>query len=356
MSTFNKATVLVVGGAGFIGTNLVELLLKEDVKEIWIIDNLLSSEKDSISTDPRVKFIEGSIADDEILSQVQDNFDYVFHLATFHGNQSSIFDPLADHQNNVLTTLKLFNHLRDFVNLKKVVYSSAGCSVADKTFNAPDPACEDAPIRIDHDSPYSISKIIGEFYSVYFHKQHGLPTVRARFQNVYGPWEILGAGKWRGTPATVWRNVVPVFIYKALKRQPLPVENKGITTRDFVFVEDICHGLMACAEKGSEGDVYNIATGTEIRIIDLANKINALTGNKTPIDLKPKRPWDNSGRRFGSTIKAEKELGFKAVVEIDDGLRITIDWTKDNLKLIDANIEKHKEKMKEYYKLSGISL
>jgi nucleoside-diphosphate-sugar epimerase len=74
------------------------------------------------------------------------------------------------------------------------------------------------------DSPYSISKIVGEFYMVYYHDQHNLPTVRARFQNVYGPGEILGAGKWRGTPATVWRNVTPTFIYKALKGEPLPLK------------------------------------------------------------------------------------------------------------------------------------
>ena len=317
---------------------------------------MLSSEKSSIPTDPRVRFIEGSIADDEILSHIEDNFDYVFHLATFHGNQSSIFDPLADHQNNTLTTLKLFNHLKDFNSLKKVVYSSAGCSVADKTFDTPRATSEDAPIRIDHDSPYSISKIIGEFYSVYFHKQHGLPVVRARFQNVYGPWEILGAGKWRGTPATVWRNVVAVFVYKACKGQSLPVENEGIASRDFIFVEDVCRGLTACAEKGKEGDVYNIATGSESTIIGLTNKINTLTGNKAPIELKPKRAWDNAGRRFGSTEKAEKELGFKAMVEIDEGLGITIGWTKNNLELIDAAIEKHKDKMEEYYKSSGTSL
>ena len=356
MAVFSKANVLVVGGAGFVGTNLVRLLLKGDVKEIFVIDNLLSSERTSIPHDHRVRFIEGSIADDKILTHVEDKFDYVFHLATFHGNQSSIFDPIADHQNNTLTTLKLFNHLKNFHTLKKVVYSSAGCSVAAKTFDAPDATSEDAPICIDHDSPYSISKVIGEFYSVYFHKQHGLPTVRARFQNVYGPWEILGAGKWRGTPATVWRNVVSVFIYKALKGQSLPVENKGIATRDFIFVEDICRGLAACAESGSEGDVYNIATGAEIRIMDLANKINTLTGNSAPTDFRPRRGWDNSGRRFGSTEKAEKELGFEAIVGIDEGLSITIEWTKNNLELISANIEKHKDKMQEYRKLSGMPL
>src|SRR6185436_10816563 len=106
-----------------------------------------------------------------------------------------------------------------------------------------------------------ISKVVGEFYSVYYHTQHNLPGVRARFQNVYGPWEVLGAGQWRGTPATVWRNVTPTFIYKALKHQALPVENGGIMTRDFIFVSDIVAGLIACALRGTPGEAYNLATG-----------------------------------------------------------------------------------------------
>lgn len=90
---------------------------------------------------------------------------------------------------------------------------------------------EDGPVSLDMDSPYSISKIIGEFYAVYYHKHHAVPTVRARFQNVYGPGEVLGAGKWRGTPATVWRNVIPTFIYRSLKGLPLLVEGDGAASR-----------------------------------------------------------------------------------------------------------------------------
>ena len=135
--------------------------------------------------DRRIEFIEGSIADDNILKKLNDNFDFVFHLATYHGNQSSIHDPIADHDNNALTTLKLFEKIKYYKKIKKVVYSSAGCSVAKKTYDKAEETTEDAPLEIRQDSPYSISKIIGEFYSVYYHKQHNLPVVRARFQNVY---------------------------------------------------------------------------------------------------------------------------------------------------------------------------
>jgi UDP-glucose 4-epimerase len=193
------------------------------------------------------------------------------------------------------------------------------------------------------DSPYQISKIIGEFYSNYYYKQHGLPVVKARFQNVYGPREILGAGKWRGTPATVWRNVIPTFIYRALKHMPLIVENNGITTRDFIYVEDIVGGLMLCAIAGPPGEVYNLASGVETSILDLAKLVNDLTANPTPIEFGPKRDWDNSGRRFGSPDKACRELGFEVRINLQEGLERTIEWTRQNLHLVDACIQKHQE-------------
>jgi UDP-glucose 4-epimerase len=347
--SLDRTNILVVGGAGFVGSNLVKTLLQSAERiTVTVIDNLLSSERVSVPDDANVHFIEGSIANDEILSQINDVFDYAFHLATYHGNQSSIADPLADHENNTLTTLKLYERIKNFKKLKKVVYSSAGCSVAKKTHRNAVAATEDDPIEIKQDSPYSISKIIGEFYSVYYHKQHNLPTVRARFQNVYGPGEILGAGKWRGTPATVWRNVIPTFIYKALKGMPLPLEGKGIASRDFIFVDDVSQGLVTCALQGKAGDVYNLASGKETTILELATLINELTGNSAGFEHFPERTWDSSGKRFGSTEKAGRELNFKANVSLKDGLFKTIEWTRNNLQMIEAAIAKHKDKMSEY--------
>lgn len=334
---------LVTGGAGFVGSNLSQMLISKGAKKVTIIDNLLSAEKSNVPDSPVVEFLEGSITDDSILKKIDPNLEFIFHLATFHGNQNSIHDPIADHDNNTLTTLKLFEKTCRFKNLKKVVYSSAGCSVADKTFDSPVATQEDAPININQDSPYSMSKIFGEFYSVYYFNRHGYPVVRARFQNVFGPGEILGAGKWRGTPATVWRNVTPTFIYKALKHEALPVENGGVATRDFIYVEDICRGLIACAERGTAGNVYNLASGREIPILELAQKINELTQNPTPMDYKPKRDWDNSGRRYGSTQKSDSELGFSVKVPFEEGLKRTIEWTKANLPFIESVMQKHSE-------------
>ena len=345
MDNFKNQNILVVGGAGFVGSNLVRLLLKSSPNRVVIVDNLLSAERSNVPPDSSVTLVEGSITDDRILANLKDDFDYVFHLATYHGNQSSIHDPLADHENNTLTTLKLLERIKGFKRIKKVVYSSAGCTVAEKTYEQAEATTEDSPVSLYLDSPYQISKIIGELYSNYYFKQAGVPVVKARFQNVYGPREILGAGRWRGTPATVWRNVTPTFVYRAIKRMPLTLENQGAATRDFIYVDDIVRGLMACAAIGEPGEVYNLASGVETPILELATTINILTDNPAAIQFLPKRDWDNSGKRFGSIEKAQKDLGFRARVGLQDGLRLTVEWTKQNLMLIDSCIVKHREYM-----------
>lgn len=296
-------------------------------------------------TDRRVEFLEGSIADDAILARLADGFDYVFHLATYHGNQSSIADPIADHDNNLVTTLKLYERLKTWRRLRKVVYAASGCTLAAHTWEPAEATTEDGAVPFDLDSPYQISKVVGEFYSVYYHRQHRLPVVRARFQNVYGPREILGAGQWRGTPATVWRNVTPTFVYRALKRLPLQVENEGRASRDFIYVDDIVRGLLTCAADGEPGDVYNIASGVETPIGALAELVNRLTANPTPLEFRPPRAWDHSGRRFGSTEKAKRTLGFSADVDLPTGLAHTIAWTREHLPLIEACIAKHESRM-----------
>ena len=339
---FSDQRILVLGGAGFVGGNLIRRLLQSSPREILIVDNLLSAERANIPVSPEITFVEGSITDDKILEDLRDDLDFVFHLATYHGNQNSICNPLLDHDNNTLTTLKLYERVKEFRKIKKVVYASAGCAVAEKTFDEANATKEDAPVSLHMDSPYQISKIVGEYYSNYYFSQYRLPVVKARFQNVYGPGEILGAGKWRGTPATIWRNVIPTFVYRAIKKMPLIVENEGKATRDFIYVEDIVRGLILCATRGNPGEVYNLASGIETTIFDLAKLVNRLTNNNTPIEFAPKRDWDNSGRRFGSTLKAKEKIGFEAQVGVKDGLRRTIKWTEENFSLIETCIMKHK--------------
>jgi UDP-glucose 4-epimerase len=347
MNQLDSRRSLVVGGAGFVGSNLVRALLERSSGPILVVDNLLSAEPENLPDDPRVTLVEGSITDDDVLAGLPDDLDYVFHLSTYHGNQSSMADPLADHENNTLTTLKLYERLKDLDGIRSVVYASAGCTVAEKTFDQAEATSEDAPVSLYLDSPYQISKIVGEYYSNYYLGRHGLPVVKARFQNVYGPGEVLGAGRWRGTVNTVWRNVTPTFIYKALKGEALPVENGGIASRDLIYVDDIVAGLIACAERGEAGGVYNLASGEETTILELAELVNAVTGNETEIALTPARDWDHSGKRYGDPSKARAELGFEARMPLRDGLETTVAWTRDNLDWIESCMARHADRMVE---------
>ncbi|MGB0370669.1 MAG: NAD-dependent epimerase/dehydratase family protein [Opitutales bacterium] len=346
MNLLKNCKLLIVGGGGFVGSNLCKkLLLDYDPKEIVVVDNFISSEITNLPEDSRLTVISESITDDGVLSSLPADLRYVFHLSCYHGNQSSIHSPLEDHANNLLTSLKLFERLKGLRGLEKVVYSAAGCAVAQKTKFQAEATMEEAPVSLFHDSPYSISKLVGEMYGNYYYTHCEMPFVKARFQNVYGPGEILGAGMWRGTPHTVWRNVTPSFIWKALYKEALPLDNGGVATRDFIYVDDIVEGLIACALKGIPGEAYNLASGDETSIREWAEMICEITSNPTPFVSKPARSWDNSIKRYGSTSKSMNELNFSAKVNKVEGLKKTIEWTKKNRERILSSMLKHLDEL-----------
>ena len=339
-------TVLVVGGAGFVGSALARRLLADGAARVVVVDNLLSSEADNLPEDPRIELRVASIADPAVAAGLEDEFDLAFHLATYHGNESSIAEPLADHEHSLLTTLVLFERLKALPRLRRVVYASTGCALAAKVAGPAEPVREDGPVPLDFDSPYQVSKVAGEMYCLLYGRLHGLPVTRARFQNVYGPGEVLGAGRWRGTPATVWRNVAPSFVYRALKGMPLPLHGEGLASRDFIHVEDIAEGLLRCAlTPGVAGDVFNLASGHEITIRALAERINELTGNEAGIEWIPARTWDRSINRFGDPVKARERLGFEARVGFEAGLAGMVDWARANLPRIDSCVSRHAGRM-----------
>jgi UDP-glucose 4-epimerase len=264
--------------------------------------------------------------------------DYVYQLACFHGNQSSIARPFDDLENGLKTTLVTLEWVKTFNPQARVIYSGAGCAVAEKTWDEPTAVEEHESTSLLHDSPYSISKITGEMYCLYYAKQQNLDVVRVRFQNVYGPREILGAGAWRGTVDSIWRNVIPTFIWKSLNNEDITIFGTKSSSRDFVYVEDIANGVILAAKFGKQGRVYNLARGEEIFISDLAKQIITVTNSKSSLIYQPKRTWDTSGRRFGSTKKSFDELNFLARTNLISGLNSTVKWYQDNNKLILTSI------------------
>jgi len=330
---------VVIGGAGFIGSWTVDEILKDSDVHVTIVDNLISSEQSNISNDPRVKFINGSASNIDVLKSIPGKIDYVYQLACFHGNQNSIARPLDDFENGLKTTLVTLEWVKQNHPNARVIYAGAGCAVAEKTWGTPVPTSEKDATSLLHDSPYSISKITGEMYCSYYALQHSIDVIRVRFQNVYGPREILGAGDWRGTDSTIWRNVVPTFIYRTLKNQKIDVNPSA--SRDFIYVEDLVFGISLAKDKGQSGSVYNLGSGSEVMISELAEKIIKETSSQSKYEVNYNRSWDRSGRRVANMEKTHNEIGFTAQTSIDEGVSKTVDWFKSNLELIEECINRN---------------
>jgi UDP-glucose 4-epimerase len=317
--------VLITGGAGCIGSNLTRALLKVGVDKIYVLDDLSSSARWNIPKDSTVVFVHGSILDEEVLRKaLSEKPDYVFHLAALFANQNSIDHPETDLLVNGLGTLKVLQYSHQ-ATLEKFVFASSGCSVYGS--QAPLPLKEDF-VSLHLDTPYQITKLLGELYCNFFHNYYGLPVVIGRFFNVYGPREIPGR----------YRNVIPNFIYWALHNQPLPITGTGEETRDFTFVEDIVEGILrAGAIPEAVGEAINLASGTETKVMDLANEINSLTGNNG-VKFVERRDWDKIIRRRASIEKARKILEYDPKIRIKEGIKRTMDWFLQHREEIETSV------------------
>ena len=318
LSEYKGKTVLVTGGAGCIGSNLTRALIRVEAAKIVVLDDLSAAERWNIPDDPKVVFIEGSVLDEAVLKKAfTQEFDFVFHLAAHFANQNSVDHPETDLLVNGLGVLKVLEYSRQN-KAGKFIFASSGCSVYGS--QAPLPLKEDF-ISLHLDTPYQITKLLGELYCNFFYNYYGLPLAIARYFNVFGPGEVPGK----------YRNVIPNFIWKALHRQPLPITGTGEETRDFTFVEDIVDGTLRIGViPKAMGEAFNLASETETKIIDIANMVNKITGNAAGVEFIARRDWDKITRRRASIEKAGKVLGYESRMGMEDGIRRVYDWIVDN--------------------------
>ena len=323
---YRNKTVIVTGGAGAIGSNLVRELASLDAQVI-VLDDLSSGYLWNVPSLSNVLFVHGDVLDEVKLKRVFfEQPAVVFHLAAFFANQNSVDHPESDLLVNGMGTLRLLEYSA-LHGIERFVYASSGCAIYGS--DMPLPLKEDY-ITMHMTTPYQVTKMLGELYCNFFLHHYDLPVVKPRFFNSYGPGECPGQ----------YRNVIPNFTYWALNGLPLPITGTGEETRDFTFVGDLVDALLRAGyfEKAI-GESFNLSTGREIRIGDLAEKINSATGSKGGIRYAPARKWDTKKRLLASIELAQDLIGYAPSTDFDDGLEATVQWFKDNWESITASAQ-----------------
>jgi len=304
--------VLVTGGAGFIGANLVRRLLADGVADVVVLDDFSSGfEANLIGLE--VAVLRGSIVDPEILHRASRGVDAIVHLAARPSVPRSIADPVASHTANATGTLQVLEAARA-VGAHVVVASSS--SVYGR--NPALPKSEDArPVPL---SPYAVSKLATESYALAHQEVYGLPVLPFRFFNVYGPRQAAGHA---------YAAVVPVFIDRALRGEPLTVHGDGWQTRDFTFVDTVTEVLSRAVRHGiTSPDPINLAFGTRYTLLDLIRLLETQLGTELEVVHRDPRPGDVRDSQADSRRLADLVPGIKPV-PLAEGLAATLAWARE---------------------------
>lgn len=313
----NNPCCLVTGGAGFIGSNLVDGLISRNFR-VRVLDNLSTGKRENLAhLGSRVEFIRGDIRSDKDLQKAVRGVSYVFHMAAIPSVPQSVAQPIETHEVNVTGTLKLLEASCKAGVKRFIDASSSSIYGATRTF----PSGEtDLPRPT---SPYAASKIMGEYYCRNYSELYGLETVALRFFNVYGP---------RQNPRSRYANVIPIFLKCLLDGVPPEVHWDGKQSRDFVYVDDVvAANLLAMKKPGVSGEVFNVGTHSEARVMDCLAAIQKILGlKKVKIRYTPKREGDVR-RTFADITKARRRLGYRPSVDFKEGMRRTVHWFLKNV-------------------------
>lgn len=328
---YKNKTIVVTGGAGAIGSNLVSCLSKIVKKGLIIVlDNLSANRSEdpfNLTNDPNVLFVKGDIRSDEDLKRVfREKPSIVFHLAAFFANQNSVDYPEESADVDINGIIKLLD-LSVFTKVEKFIYASSGCSIYGSYNKMP---LKEDFISMNLTTPYQINKMAGEMYSNFYHHHYNLPIVKCRFFNSFGPGEIPGQ----------YRNVIPNFIYWSITKKIVPITGTGNETRDFTYVLDLVQGLLKAGYyKEAIGQSFNLASGKEIKIIQMKQMIDKVLNQETKINYVNKRKWDTKPRLLASISLAKKLIDYKPVYKFEDGLLDNINWFRENWDKINNRVD-----------------
>jgi UDP-glucose 4-epimerase len=298
--------VLITGGAGFIGSHIAEYYASR--AQVRVLDNLRSGYKENLQG-LDVEFIEGSVTDRQVVKKAVCGVDYIFHLAAMISVPESMEKPAECVQINTLGTLNVLQEAAA-AGVKKLCFSSSAANYGD---NPTVPKLE--TMIPEPKSPYAITKLDGEYYCDMFSAEGWLQTACMRYFNVFGP---------RQDPNSAYAAAIPIFIYKAIRNEPITIFGDGEQTRDFIYVKDIVTANDYLAANQNLTGVYNVAYGKRQTINDIARKIIELTGSTASIEYAPPRPGDVKHSQAG--IDKITSAGFHPASNFDQGLLKTIDY------------------------------
>jgi UDP-glucose 4-epimerase len=299
---------LVTGGAGFIGSNIVKLLLDEG-HGVVVLDDLSSGFRDNLDPFPQIELVEGDVRNEAIVSKIMQDVEVIFHLAASVGNRRSIDNPILDSQVNVIGTLNVLEAARD-AGVKKIVFSSSAGIFGELKHL---PIAEDHPT--EPDTPYGVSKLAAEKLCLVYAHLYPLEAVSLRYFNVYGVNQRYDA----------YGNVMPIFARWLLNGAPLVIYDDGEQTRDFVNVQDVARANLLAAQAEGVSGAFNIASGTTITINHLAELMRGMVDEDVGVDYQPPRKGDVRDS-LADISKAETEIGYKPQVILEDGLKEYIEW------------------------------
>jgi nucleoside-diphosphate-sugar epimerase len=307
-------TILITGGAGAIGSILTNTLARDPANQIVVLDNLSSGRVENIRMSPNVRFLKGGVESDEDLDLAFETPPQViFHLAANFANQNSVDFPQRDLIVNGLGTLKVLLRALD-VGVRRLVYTSSSCVYGNR-----DEPLDEKCREFSLDTPYAVTKLLGENYVRFFWHHHKLPAVTLRYFNVYGPNEYPGK----------YRNVIANFFYRAMRNEDIVITGTGDETRDFNYVEDTVRAtILASQTDHANGKVFNVASGKETTINQLAEMILRITGSRSRIVHRQRRGWDSVVRRVAAADLAREVLNYQARTSIETGLAAYYDWLR----------------------------